>query len=81
MIRMSAKTKLKPEEVVRRAVDFFGPGGSGPEVTEETAEYVCFVGGGGGVEVSIAPEGKGALVELVSKEWDFQAKKFLDKIS
>lgn len=81
MIRISVKTKLKPEEVVRRAVNFFGPGGHGLEVTNESANYVCLEGGGGVVEVSASGEAKGALVELVSREWDYQAKEFLGNIS
>jgi hypothetical protein len=81
MIRMSVKTKLKPEEVVRRAVNFFGPGGQGLEVTNKSAGYVCLEGGGGGVEVITSGEAKGASVELVSREWDYQAKEFLDNIS
>jgi hypothetical protein len=79
-MRIAAKTKLKPEEVLRRAVNFFGPGGKGLEVTSESPGYVCFEGGGGGVEVIISPEGKGASVELVSREWDYQVKEFLGNI-
>ena len=78
---MSAKTKLKPEEVVRRAVNFFGPGGYGLGVKEQTSDYVCLEGGGGVVEVIASAEGKGASVELVSREWDYQVKEFLGDIS
>jgi hypothetical protein len=81
MIRMSVKTKLEPDEVVRRAVSFFGPGGYGLEVTNESAGYVCLEGGGGVVEVIASAESKGASVELVSREWDYQAKEFLGKVS
>jgi hypothetical protein len=81
MLRMTVKTKLKPEEVVRRAVNFFGPGGHGLEVANESAGYVCLEGGGGVVEVIASGEAKGASVELVSREWDYQVKEFLDNIS
>jgi len=81
MLKMSAKTKLSPEEVIRRAIAFFGPGGYGLAVKDESASYVCFEGGGGGVEVSASTEGKRASVELVSREWDYQVKEFLGKIS
>jgi hypothetical protein len=81
LIRMSAKTKLSPEEVVKRAVSFFGPGGYGLEVVDETTGYVCLEGGGGVVEVIASAEGKGASVELVSREWDYQVKEFLGDIS
>jgi hypothetical protein len=81
MVRIGAKTKLKPEEVVRRAVNFFGPGGHGLEVTSESAGYVCLEGGGGSVEVIASAEAKGASVELVSREWDHQTREFLGNIS
>jgi hypothetical protein len=81
MLRMSVKTKLKPDEVVRRAVNFFGPGGHGLEVANESAGYVCLEGGGGVVEVIASGEAKGASVELVSREWDYQAREFLGNIS
>lgn len=80
MIRVAAKSKLKPDELIRRAVKFFGPGGYGLGVKEQTSDYVCLEGGGGVVEVSASVEGKGASVEVVSREWDYQAKEFLDKI-
>jgi hypothetical protein len=80
MIRMAAKSKLKPDELIKRAVKFFGPGGYGLEVTDKSTSYVCLEGGGGGVEVIASAEGKGASVELVSREWDYQAKEFLSKL-
>lgn len=81
MLRMSAKTKLSPEEVVKRARSFFGPGGYGLAVADESTGYVCFEGGGGVVEVIASAEAKGASVELISREWDYQAKEFLSSIS
>jgi len=62
-------------------VAFFGPGGYGLAVENRTAGYVCFEGGGGTVEVSASAQGKGASLELVSREWDYQVKRFLGTIS
>jgi hypothetical protein len=81
MIRMAAKTKLSPQEIVKRAVAFFGPGGYGLEVKEQTSDYACFEGGGGSIEIVTSAEKKGASVELVSQEWDYQVKEFLRTIS
>ncbi|MGD9118518.1 MAG: hypothetical protein PVJ08_07305 [Dehalococcoidia bacterium] len=86
MIRIGAKTRLNPEVVVRQAAKFFGPGGHGLKVASESPGYVCFEGGGGGVEVIASGEAKGASVELVSRElvsreWDYQAREFLSNIS
>jgi hypothetical protein len=81
MLRLVGKTRLSPEEAVKRAVAFFGPGGYGLAVKERTASYVCFEGGGGIIEVSASAQGKGASLELVSREWDYQVKQFLGAIS
>jgi hypothetical protein len=81
MIRLVGKTRLSPEEAVKRAVAFFGPAGYGLTVKERTASYVCLEGGGGIIEVSASAQGKGASLELVSREWDYQVKQFLGAIS
>jgi hypothetical protein len=81
MIRMTTKTKLSPEETVKRAIAFFGPGGYELEVKEQSSDYACFEGGGGVVDVSVSAQGKETTVELVSREWDHQVKEFLDTIS
>jgi len=36
MLKIGAKTKLSAQEVTKRAVEFFGPGGYGLKVIEET---------------------------------------------
>ena len=81
MLKMATRTKLTPEEAVKRAVEFFGPGGYGLKVTEQSATGACFEGGGGGVDISACAEGKGASVELISREWDYQLREFIGKIS
>jgi len=81
MIRMTAKTKLTPEEIVKRAVTFFGPEGHGLEVKEQSVGTAYFEGGAGCVEVNASAQGKGTSVELFSREWDYQVKEFLKAIS
>ena len=81
MLKMATKTKLSPEETIKRAVDFFGAGGYGLEVKEQDDTHACFEGGGGGVDVSACAEEKETSVELVSREWDYQIKEFIGKIS
>jgi hypothetical protein len=80
MIRMAAKTSMSPEEAIKRAVAFFGPDGYGLEVKEQSAIYACFEGGGGVVEVNASAQGKDTSLELVSQEWDYQLKEFLNTI-
>ncbi len=80
MLNLSTKSKLKPEEVVKRAVKFFGPDGYGLEITEQDDCCGQFEGGGGGVRVMAATEEKGSTVDIESREWDYQAKGFIDEI-
>jgi len=80
MLRLSTTSKLNPEEVIKRAVKFFGPEGYGLEVREETASGATFEGSGGGVEVTASTEGKKTTVELTSREWDYQVKEFIGKV-
>jgi hypothetical protein len=80
MLKIATKTKLSPEEAIKRAVEFFGPGGHGMEVKEQSTECAYFEGGGGGVEVTGCAEEKETSVELLSREWDYQVKEFIRKI-
>ena len=80
MLKIATKTKLSPEEAVKRAVEFFGPGGYGLKVMEQSINCASFEGGGGGVEVTACTEEKRTSVELISREWDYQVKEFIRKI-
>ena len=80
MLRIATKTKLSPEEAVKRAVEFFGPAGHGLEVKEQSTDCAYFEGSGGGVEITSCAEEKGASVELVSREWDRQVREFIRDI-
>ena len=81
MLKIGTKTKLTPEEAIKRAKEFFSKGGYGLQVTDETPTSMCFAGGGGRVEVVACAEDKGASVDIISEEWDYQAREFLGKIS
>ncbi len=83
MVRIGTRTKLTPEEVVRRAVRFFGPAGRyGLEVTGETGVSACFEGGGGRVEVTACAEedGRRTQVDVVAREWEEAAKQFITSL-
>ena len=81
MLRLSANTKLSPEEAVKRAVKFFGPEGYNLEVKQETPTFASFEGGGGGVEVSAQADNGKTAVEITTREWDYQVKEFVEEIS
>jgi hypothetical protein len=80
MLKLSTKSKLKPEEIIKRAVKYFGPGGYGLKVEEQEACCAYFEGGGGGVRVSVTEEKRGSSVDLESREWDYQVEEFLQKV-
>lgn len=81
MLNIATKTKLSPEEAINRAVEFFGPNGYGLEVKTHNPDCASFAGGGGDIEVTACAEDKHTSVELVSREWDYQVKEFIGKIS
>lgn len=76
MINLEAQTKLTKNEVVDRLKKFFGKGGLGLDLCEDTAQCLSFEGGGGYVTATVVSEEKKTRVALVSQEWDQQVKKF-----
>jgi hypothetical protein len=80
MMVLSTKSRHSPEEVIKRAVDFFGPGGYGLKVNDEGNCCVNFEGGGGGVRVTATAEKKGSTVDVESREWDYQTEEFIRRI-
>lgn len=80
MLNLNVKTKLKPEEVVKKALVFFGPGGYGLKVLEQSETCAYFEGTGGGVRVTTCTDEKGTSVDLETREWEYQVKEFARKI-
>jgi hypothetical protein len=80
MVKISKESKLKPEEVMKRAAAFFGVKGYGLTFKEADNGGGYWQGGGGSVIVRAEPGKKGSSVEIESVEWDYQAKEFLGKI-
>ena len=79
MARYGVTTKLSPEEIIRRAVVFFGKDGSGLEVIDQGRCCARFEGGGGHISVTVN-EGDETEVELVTREWDYDVKQFMRQI-
>ena len=79
MARYGKETKMEAEEVLRRAEKFFGTGGLGMKVVERNECCLSFEGSGGHVTVSAArckPDITD--VDLETREWDYQVKKFME---
>jgi hypothetical protein len=80
MIKVSKESKLKPKDVIKQAVEFFGAKGQGLVLKEEDNCNAYFEGGGGSVRVTAATSKKGSTVDVEAVEWEYQAKKFLEKV-
>jgi len=80
MIKITKQTKLAPEEVIDRASKFFGKGGEGLEEKERNPCCLSFEGAGGYVSISIYEEEKHRMVELETREFEYQAKQFMKTI-
>jgi hypothetical protein len=80
MARYGVVTKLSPEEVINRAMRFFGDGGLGLEAKEEGACCASFTGGGGHVRVTVASKQDLTDVDLETREWDYDVKRFMRRI-
>ena len=76
MLKLGTDTKLKPEEVIKKAVAFFGPGGYGLKVTQQSETCVTLEGGGGMVDISTSADAKKTSVDIETREWEIQVKEF-----
>ncbi len=80
MLKLNVRTKRNPDEVVKKALEFFGSGSYGLRVTKQTDTCVSFEGGGGGITVTACTDDKGTSVDLETREWEYQVKEFARKI-
>ena len=79
MRNLEAHTRLRPNEVLKRGLEFFGPQGLGLRIRQRQLTKVEFEGGGGDVTISVLLdlEHEGTTVDLVAREWDRKAEDFL----
>jgi hypothetical protein len=80
MLRISKQTRLKPEQVLEQAANYFGKNGLGLDEKEQNPCCIYFEGAGGYISINILEGDKQRGVEVESREWDYQAKRFLEKI-
>lgn len=79
MVNLESSTRLRPNEVIRRALEYFGPQGLGLEIARRELVKVQFTGGGGEVTVSVLLDTVrgGTTVEVTAQEWERKAEDFL----
>lgn len=81
MLRLAIKTRMTPEEIRVRAIDFFGPDGYGLEAEERSATSLLFRGAGGSLELITEPlDGDETSVDILSKDWEYQARRFIEEV-
>ncbi len=78
MINLEKKVKINPLELMKKTKNFFGSGGQGLMIISENDCNITFQGGGGHLSVTLKEDDQGfTRVQIESREWDYQAKKFL----
>lgn len=80
MLRIATKTKLTPEQVIKKAIVFFGPTGYKLKLIDQTETSANFEGSGGSIEMTACKENSKTSVDFISQEWDFQVKEFIKAI-
>ena len=80
MLSLEVQTKETSENVMKKFKDYFGEGGLGLELTSDTAGCLTFEGGGGFVTASVCSEESGTKIQLETREWDHQVKRFASEI-
>ena len=80
MLNLETNTKLSQEKVVDRLKKFFGKGGLGMDITDETPQCLSFEGAGGYVTATICPEEDQNIIALLTQEWEYQVKEFAAKL-
>lgn len=80
MLRIAKRTGLVPEEVIKRALKFFGKGGEELEEKERNRCCISFEGGGGYVSIAIVDEEKRSIVDVETREFEYQTKRFMQTL-
>jgi hypothetical protein len=80
MIRISKKSRMNRDEIIARASRYFGRGGEGLDETERGTCCVSFSGAGGYVTVTVVEGDDQREVDVESREFEYQAKRFLESV-
>jgi len=80
MIRLTKPTRLESNDVIARASAFFGK--DGEALTEKQRNVCCiaFEGSGGYVTVFVMDEDNRRTVDVETREFEYQVKRFLETI-
>jgi hypothetical protein len=71
---------MTPEEVIKKAVTFFGPNGYKLKMLSQMDTSISFEGQGGGVDINACQQKGYSSLDFISHEWDFQVKEFINTV-
>jgi hypothetical protein len=78
MAKYTALTKLRPSEVIERAVKHFGALSGGVQTRSRTNDTLCLESPDGYVTLSVCPaEGKKNRLDIETAQFDSQVREFL----
>jgi hypothetical protein len=80
MLNMEAKTRLEPEEVITRVKDYFGPNGEGLDIESEEDGCLSFCSPLGYVNANIFKRDQTTVLNLLTQEFEYQVKSFINKL-
>ena len=80
MIRIAKNTRLTSEEIIEKASSFFGTAGEGLDEKERGSCCISFEGAGGYVTVSVADQEGRRMVDVESREFEYQTKGFMNSL-
>jgi hypothetical protein len=80
MIRISKTSRISADQIIARAARFFGKDGEGLAETERGACCIYLTGAGGHVMVQVSEQNNQRTVDIESREFEYQVKKFLDTL-
>lgn len=81
MLTLGKKSKMSATDVIDKAINFFGPSGLGLTVQQRSDCCVTFSSQVAFVTVEASDlESKGSDVHIETREFEFSAKEFLNKI-
>ena len=81
MLHITKKTRLNRENIIEKASNYFGENGEGLTETGRNLCCISFEGIGGYISASIADDENGfRMVDVETREFEYQAKRFLEKV-
>ena len=80
MLHIAKKTRLNREDIINRASKYFGKYGEGLTETCRNFCGISFEGIGGYVSTTVTDEKQFRMVDVETREFEYQAKRFLEKI-